>query len=110
MTVHSQDRESWLTKLERIGELSARNRQLMFTNIGHIISADMLKEQFQQLDGNKAVGMDKVTKVSYGQNLDNNITTLIQKIRRGTYKPKPARITEIPKEDGSTRPLEQRMI
>jgi RNA-directed DNA polymerase len=105
VTVHSQDRISWLTKLERIGELSARNKQLMFNNIGHIISADMLKEQFQQLDGNKAVGIDKVTKVSYGENLDSNITNLIQKIRRGTYKPKAARITEIPKEDGSTRPL-----
>ena len=105
MTVHSQDRISWLTKLERIGELSARNKQLMFNNIGHIISADMLKEQFQQLDGNKAVGIDKVTKASYSENLERNITTLIQKIRRGTYKPKPARITEIPKEDGSTRPL-----
>ena len=77
----------------------------MFNNIGHIISADMLKEQFQQLDGNKAVGIDKVTKASYSENLESNITTLIQKIRRGTYKPKPARMTEIPKEDGSTRPL-----
>lgn len=105
MTVHSKDRISWLTKLERIGELSARNRQLVFNNIGHIINADMLKEQFQQLDGSKAVGLDKVTKASYGENLDSNITILIQKIRRGTYKPKPAKITEIPKEDGSTRPL-----
>lgn len=105
MTVHSKDRKSWLTKLERIGELSAQNRQLVFNNIGHVINADMLKEQFQLLDGNKAVGIDKVTKASYGENLDNNINTLIQKVRRGTYKPKPAKITEIPKEDGSTRPL-----
>jgi gluconate kinase len=74
VTVHSKDRISWLTKLERIGELSARNRQLVFNNIGHIINADMLKEQFQQLDGSKAVGLDKVTKASYGENLDSNIT------------------------------------
>lgn len=105
MTVHSEDRASWLTKLERIGELSAENRQLVFNNIGHVINADMLKEQYRQLDGSKAVGIDKVTKASYGENLDKNITALIQKIRRGTYKPQPARITEIPKEDGSTRPL-----
>ncbi len=105
MTVHSEDRASWLIKLERIGELSAKNRQLVFNNIGHVINADMLKEQYQQLDGSKAVGIDKVTKASYGENLDKNVTALIQKIRRGTYKPQPARITEIPKEDGSTRPL-----
>lgn len=105
MTVHSKDRESWLTKLERIGALSAANKELVFNNIGHLINADMLKEQYRQLDGKKAVGIDNVTKASYGETLDENIKALIQSIRRGTYKPKPARITEIPKEDGSTRPL-----
>lgn len=105
MTVHSKDRASWLTKLERIGELSAGNREMVFNNIGHVITADMLKEQYHQLDGKKAVGIDKVTKELYGEKLDENISTLMTKIRRGTYRPKPARITEIPKEDGSTRPL-----
>jgi group II intron reverse transcriptase/maturase len=65
----------------------------------------MLKEQYQRLDGSKAVGIDRMTKASYGDNLDGNINTLIKKIRRGTYKSQPVRITEIPKEDGSTRPL-----
>ncbi len=105
MTVHSNDRVSWLTKLERIGELSARNRAMVFNNIGHLLGADMLKEQYQRLDGKKAVGIDKVTKETYGKALDENINDLTKRIRRGTYKPKPSRITEIPKEDGSTRPL-----
>lgn len=65
----------------------------------------MLVEQYQRLDGKKAIGIDKVTKVAYGENLGENINALIKRIRRGTYKPKPSRITEIPKEDGSTRPL-----
>jgi len=38
MTVHSNDRESWLTKLDRIGVLSAENKDLVFNNIGHLIS------------------------------------------------------------------------
>ena len=105
MTVHSKDRVSWLTKLDRIGELSAKNKLLVFNNIGHLICADMLKEHYQQLDGKKAVGIDKVTKEDYGERLNENVDKLIQQIRRGTYQPKPARITEIPKEDGSTRPL-----
>src|SRR3989338_6227987 len=78
---------------------------MVFNNIGYLITADMLKEQYHQLDGNKAVGIDKVTKVAYGEKLDGNINALVQRIRRGTYKPKPARITKIQKEDGSTRPL-----
>ncbi|GGG09301.1 MULTISPECIES: group II intron reverse transcriptase/maturase [Cysteiniphilum] len=105
MTVHSNDRITWLTKLDRIGKLSAENKDLTFNNIGHLINADMLKEQYRQLDGTRAVGIDNMTKRKYGKNLDNNLNDIIQKIRRGTYKPKPARITQIPKEDGSNRPL-----
>ncbi|MFU7598350.1 reverse transcriptase domain-containing protein [Legionella pneumophila] len=105
MAVHSKDGITWLTKLKRIGELSANDDDLVFNNIGHLISADMLKEQYRQLDGKKAVGVDGVSKRAYGKRLDENINSLIRRIRRGTYKPKPARLTEIPKEDGSTRPL-----
>lgn len=105
MTVHSKDGTTWLTKLERIGELSAANKDMVFNNIGHVISSDMLKELYRQLNGSKAVGVDKVTKAAYGEELDKNINALIVKIRRGTHKQKPARITSIPKEDGSSRPL-----
>ncbi|WP_440618014.1 reverse transcriptase domain-containing protein [Cysteiniphilum sp. 6C5] len=105
MTVHSNDRTTWLTKLDRIGKLSAENKDLTFNNIGHLINADMLKEQYRQLDGTRAVGIDNMTKRKYGKNLENNLNDILQKIRRGTYKPKPARITQIPKEDGSNRPL-----
>lgn len=105
MTVHSNDRTTWLTKLDRIGKLSAENKDLTFNNIGHLINADMLKEQYRQLDGTRAVGIDNMTKRKYGKDLENNLNDILQKIRRGTYKPKPARITQIPKEDGSNRPL-----
>ena len=105
MSVHSNDGITGLTKLNRIGELSTQHQEMVFNNIGHLISVDMLKEQYQQLDGKKAVGIDKVTKEDYEENLDQNLMRLIKRIRRGTYQPRPARITEIPKEDGGSRPL-----
>ncbi|MER2475073.1 hypothetical protein ABR965_22680 [Photorhabdus laumondii] len=43
MTVHSNDGLSWLTKLERIGEKSAGNKQRVFNNLGHLLNSDMLK-------------------------------------------------------------------
>lgn len=100
-----QRRKNRLTKLERIGELSTRDKNTVFNNIGYLICIDMLKEQYQQLDGNKAIGIDNVTKLMYGEKLDENLNNLIKRIWRGTYEPKPSRICEIPKEDGSTRPL-----
>ena len=105
MSVHSIDGSTWLTKLERIGELSTHDKSAVFNNIGHLICIDMLKEQYRQLDGKKAAGIDDMTKLTYGEKLEENLINLIKRIRRGTYEPKPARITEIPKEDGSTRPL-----
>jgi len=106
MSVLSNDGiNTWLTKLDRIGELSASCGDIVFNNLGHIINADLLKELYNNLDGKKAVGVDKVTKAAYGVNLEENINCLLSRIRRGTYQPKPARITEIPKEDGSSRPL-----
>ena len=105
MTVHSKDGTTWLTKLERIGEISAQNKNLVFNNIGYLISVDMLKKQYLRLNGKKAVGIDKVTKDAYGEKLDENVKDLIKRVRRGTYKPNPARIVKIPKEDGSSRPL-----
>ncbi len=106
MSVHSNDGiKTGLTKLDRLGELSASRSDMVFNNLGHLINNDLLKEIYNSLNGNKAVGVDKVTKEDYGVNLEENINSLLLRIRRGTYKPKPARITEIPKEDGSTRPL-----
>ncbi|CDL86750.1 RNA-directed DNA polymerase (Reverse transcriptase) (fragment) [Xenorhabdus cabanillasii JM26] len=46
-----------------------------------------------------------MTKAAYGEHLDGNIHNLILRIRRRTYRQKTARITQIPKEDGSQRPL-----
>lgn len=105
MTVLSNDGQPWLTKLERIGEKSACDRSMVFNNLGHLIDHDMLKEQFRRLGGNKAVGVDRVTKAEWGEELDENIGSLLHRIRKGIYTPLPAKITEIPKEDGSNRPL-----
>lgn len=105
MDVHSNDEKTWLTKLERIGELSSKDKTIVFNNLGYLINSDMLLEQYHKLDGKKAIGIDKVTKDDYGKNWTENVRSLIQLIRRGNYKPQPSRIIEIPKEDGSKRPL-----
>jgi len=105
MSVHSNDGSAWRTKLQRIGERSAQEEGFIFNNLGHILSADMLRELYRQLDGSKAAGRDGITKATYGTDLDRNLNDLMKRIRRGQYRPQPAQVIEIPKEDGSTRPL-----
>jgi RNA-directed DNA polymerase len=105
MTIHSTDGVLWKTKLDRISELSAKDKKLKFNNLGHLLNIALLKELYHQLDGNKAVGIDGVTKKQYGVNLDENLSKLLERIRQNKYHPKAARLVEIPKDDGSSRPL-----
>ena len=53
----------------------------------------------------QATGIDGVTKEAYGKKLGDNLQDLLARIRRHAYKPRASRLVEIPKEDGSTRPL-----
>ena len=50
------------TKLERIADKSAHMSKPEFTSLFHLIDAEMLKQCHKELDGNKAVGIDEVTK------------------------------------------------
>lgn len=93
------------TKLECIGKRAIHRKDTVFNNIGYVIDLDMLRECYQELDGKKAIGIDGVTKEAYGKKLEDNLQDLLAKIRRHAYKPQASRIVEIPKEDGSTRPL-----
>jgi group II intron reverse transcriptase/maturase len=105
MFTHSTGENQKTTKLDRIGKLAATQNNVVFNNIGHAIDLNLLHECYRQLDGNKAVGIDGVTKEAYGKKLEENLQSLLAEIRRGAYKPQAARMVEIPKEDGSMRPL-----
>ena len=93
------------TKLERIAELSKENPNMVFTSIGHLINKELLTDCHRKMDGDKAVGIDGVTKEEYEKNLDANLEDLVSRLKRHSYKPKPARRVEIPKDNGKTRPL-----
>lgn len=46
------------TKLERISQLSTENPEMVFTSIGHLINKELLRECHEEMDGDKAVGID----------------------------------------------------
>ncbi len=93
------------TKLARISQLSSENPDMVFTSIGHLIGKEMLKDCHRKMDGDKAVGIDGVTKEEYGRKLEENLEKLVERLKKKSYKPRPARRVEIPKENGKTRPL-----
>jgi group II intron reverse transcriptase/maturase len=93
------------TNLDRISKRAKFRKDTVFNNIGYVVDLDLLRESYRQLEGKKAIGIDGVTKVSYGVKLEENLQDLLARIRRNAYKPQASRLVEIPKEDGSTRSL-----
>lgn len=90
----------------RITELSRTNPEIRFTSLYHYMGKELLLECHKELDGNKAIGIDKVTKAEYGENLTQNIENLVERLKRMGYRPMPVKRVYIPKGDGKEkRPL-----
>lgn len=93
------------TKLQRIAWLSEKDPQKQFNWLMHHFNEESLRECFHKLDKKKALGVDKVSKEQYQENLEENITSLVTRMKTMSYRPGPVREVLIPKEDGKMRPL-----
>lgn len=93
------------TKLSRIAEISSRNAKEVFTSLYHMLNKELLMQCHKELDKNKAVGIDGVSKSMYHENLDKNIDDLVKRLKNKAYKPTPSKRIYIPKTDGRRRPL-----
>ena len=70
------------------------------------INKETMKAQHMKQNKNKAVGIDKVNKEIYAENLDENLEQLIKDMKTFSYKPKAVRRTYIPKDNSDKgRPL-----
>lgn len=95
------------TKLARVAWLSANDPHKEFTALTHFYNEESLLKCYQKLDRKKAVGLDKVTKDQYGENLVGNLSHLLERMKRMAYRPGNIREVLIEKEDkpGAYRPL-----
>ena len=92
-------------KIANINQIARENNSIIFTSIYHLIDYELLKECYDELDGNKATGIDKVTKDIYCANLEDNLKQLVYKLKTKKYKPAPSRRVYIPKANGKLRSL-----
>lgn len=94
-----------ITGIERIARRASSQPGRDFTALMHHYSVDNLRTCFEALDAKKALGVDGVSKAEYGQNLEENLQQLHRRLHQMSYRPQAVRRVEIPKEDGSFRPL-----
>ena len=93
------------TKLRRVAELSGKNPKMEFRCLMPHFNKESLIGCFNELNGKKAVGIDRQTKEEYGRNLEENIVNLIGRMKTMSYRPAPVREVLIPKDNGKIRPL-----
>ncbi len=94
------------TVLKRIAELVENKPEYKLQTLVHVLNKENLKQSHERMDGKKAVGIDKLTKMEYENNLEENLTKLVERMKSQSYKPQPVRRVNIPKEGSNkTRPL-----
>jgi len=104
----TQNIETYLTpKLARIAYVSARNPEMVFSQLMHHFNRESLQKCFNKLYRKAACGSDGITKDRYGECLDHHLTDLIARMKRMAYRPGPVKEVLIPREGkpGATRPL-----
>jgi group II intron reverse transcriptase/maturase len=93
------------TKLNRLSEIAKQNPQFKFTSLAHLMDKECLIRAYIGLNPRATVGIDQVTYKEYGDNLQENIEDLLQRLKSKKYRATDIRRKWIPKPDGGQRPL-----
>ena len=93
------------TKQQRIAKLAREGPQMVFTTLGHHIDVEWLKEAYRRTRKDAAAGVDEQTAGQYAESLEENLRSLLERAKSGTYHAPPVRRVHIPKGNGQVRPI-----
>jgi RNA-directed DNA polymerase len=94
------------TKQQRIAELAKQSPAMGFTSLAHHIDLRWLHEAYLRTRKDGATGVDGQTADDYAAHLGDNLRSLLERAKSGTYWAPPVRRVHIPKGTGNeTRPL-----
>lgn len=94
------------TKLQRIAKLAHDAPGLAFTTLAHHLDLAWMREAYRRTRKDGAAGVDGQSAAEYAQRLEENLKSLLERVKSGRYRAPPVRRVHIPKGDGSeTRPI-----
>jgi RNA-directed DNA polymerase len=91
--------------LGRVRRVAKQDKEAQFTALLHHVDVDRLRAAYSALNPKAATGVDGVTWLEYGEDLEANLRDLHARVHRGAYRARPSRRVYIPKADGRQRPL-----
>ena len=101
----AQISESMSPVLLKVAERAKREPETQFQSLAHLIDVPALTRAYDRIRKDAAVGVDGVTKEQYGQDLENRLKDLHNRLRSKRYRHQPIRRVHIPKDGGKTRPI-----
>jgi len=93
------------TSLQGIANRALREPQHRFQDLSRLLSAENLEWCWSFLNKKASPGVDEVDYYRYQENLRDNIATLVERLKGGTYKARLVRRKWIPKGLDKLRPL-----
>jgi RNA-directed DNA polymerase len=103
--LRAQDRGGGPNGLARVREAAKREGKLRFTTRLHHVTVALLRQSYFGWQKQAAPGVDGTTWQAYGQDLEQNLVQLHDRVHGGAYRARPSRRVWIPKPDGRQRPL-----
>ena len=101
----TQSRSHASSGLRGVRMAARRSKEERFTALLHHITPELLLSSYEALRPKASPGIDGVTWQTYGENLENNLRDLHERMHSGRYRAKPSKRAWIPKADGRRRPL-----
>src|SRR5262245_27440529 len=100
-----QDRTPMPTCLQGIAQKAARQKGSRSRNRYGMLNEDFLTQGWRDIRQDAAAGGDQVSAQAYEQHLDTTIHNLVERLKQKRYRAKLVRQSDIPKGDGTQRPL-----
>ncbi len=99
--------DSVSTRQQRIAELAKQNPQMAFTSLNQYLDLEWLRAAFFRTRRNGAPGVDGQSWEQYAEDLEDNLQSLLDRAKSGTYRAPPVRRVYIPKGGSTTetRPI-----
>jgi hypothetical protein len=94
------------TKQARIAKIAKQMPGTAIRSLSHNMDLEWMREAYRRTRKDGAVGVDGQTAKAYAEHLDDNLRSLLERAKSGSYRAPPVRRVYIPKGDGSeTRPI-----
>jgi RNA-directed DNA polymerase len=92
------------SELDRVRQVAVRDKDARFTALLHHVTLSRLRWACQAISPKAAPGVDGVRWAAYGQDLEERLRDLHERVQQGRYRASPSRRAYIPKADGRLRP------